>query len=431
MAQLRPEASQTPVEYEISAQGALLRKCAERVTALRALPDREPGEVRDFCRDATGTVFVAARGGLFIAAEHCDVLDRVDFDGEPPSGEPVGVACASNERLWLLTSTELCAVETRQFLSRQLEVDLPPPPYLGLNKRNDGRLELRHSGGVHELALEQLPEPVWGEAKLAAGSPGVDGVLSLAFGTPLRINLEPSAHLRWMWRDAARFRWLPIDGNELSIELERPGRQSFCVVAFDHAMRRSPQTTFEVDVAYPPSLRTRTLLILVGVPALGLLLSAAVFAWRRARTSREVLRSVLSAALFCLVTLQLLAAAFPHSKGWPFVGFTMYTRVAERDSISSRHEFLGRTAEGTWIPLAPPGGAFGKYETERALQPFLHDADGRRERFLAEWNANSSHAQLTAIADVCRRRRLTPDGPIDIPRVVMFVHPPEAAIELR
>ncbi len=403
-----------------------------RASELRSLPGREPGRAHALVRDAAGTVYVAAQGGLFMAADDCDVLDRVDFDGgTPPPGEPVGVAVADSERIWLLTSSALYAVETRQFLWSELDVELPAPPYSALTARADGRIEVAHSGGAHVVALDALERPRLGEVRAVGRTPRADGAIALGFGESLEIAFEPAEGVRWMWRDATRFRWLPLEGAPARIEFARPGRQSVRVIAFDRALRRSPPVAFEVDVAYPETLEAKTLALLLGMPALAVMGGAVLLAWRRHRSLRATWKSFLGAALFCMVALQLTAAAIPHSKGWPFIGFSMYTRLSFRDSLSYRHEFVGLAPSGSWRPLAPPGGAYGKYENERALQPFIHDADGRRARFLAEWNAAHPNARLLGIADICRRRRMTPDGPVDIPRQVMFVHPEEAARALR
>jgi hypothetical protein len=417
--------------YAIASNGAVVRLDGEALVPLRALPGREPGRARALASDAAGTLYVAAAGGVFIAAPDCDVLDRVDFDGAAPRGEPVGVAVADSERLWLLTSTQLYAVETRQFLCSELDVGLPAPPYSALIERGSGRFEIAHAGGAHVVELGELPAIAWGEARALNPRRRADGVIELEFGAPLELALEARDDLRWMWRDATRFRWLPLEGERARIEFTRPGRQSVHVIAFDRALRRSPQRVFEVDVAYPEALETDALALLVGIPALAVIAVGAALAWRRDRSVRALWKGFLGAALFCVVALQLCAAAVPHSKGWPFLGFSMYTRLSFRDSLSYRHEFLGLAPDGSWHPLAPPGGAYGKYENERALQPFIHDTDGRRARFLAEWNAAHPSARLIGIADLCRRRRMTPAGPVDVPRQVMFVHPGEAARALR
>jgi hypothetical protein len=197
------------------------------------------------------------------------------------------------------------------------------------------------------------------------------------------------------------------------------------VIAFDSSLRRSAPLELEVDVGYPESLDPRRL---AAGAAVGLSLAAALTlrgALRRRRSWRSAWKGLLSVALAACVLLQLVAAAVPHSKGWPFVGFTMYTNVSRRDSIAYRHEFLGVRGDGSRRPLAPPGAKFGKYETERALQPFLHDEDGVRERFLAEWNASHPEDPLIGLVDVCRRRRMRPEGAVEVPPLVMLVHPAE------
>ena len=411
----------------IDARGVVVRRSEEGERPLRALAGREPGEVVDLVRDPTGTAYVAARNGLFVASPDCDVLDRVDFDcGEPP-GTPLAVALAGEQRVLLLTDRALCAVETRQFLWSEVELAALEPPLRSLRKLDNGQFEVEGKSGVARFDLERSGVSNWPSVRVLNGELRPDGVRALAFGEKLTLEVPALEGVRWMWREAGRFRWLPLDGEPAHLDLPRPGRQALCVVAFDSTMRASPELRIELDVAFPPTLSKHAVLGGIAAPLLALVLLAATLAWRRERTLRAAWRGLLSASLGCLLGLQLLAALVPHSKGWPFVGFTMYTRVSERDSLSYRHEFMGLTPDGHWRALTPPGGAFGKYENERALQPFIHDADGRRERFLREWNASRPAERLVGIADLCRRRRLTPDGPVDVPRIVMFVHPPEVA----
>ncbi len=429
-------AVQLPVAPVVAAQiesawriddGAVFHLGPDGPRALRALPGRAPGLARQLTVDASGTAYVAAQGGLFIAAPDCDVLDRVDFDfGEPP-GAPVGVAVAGPNRVWLLTETALCAVETRQFLWSTLDSALPSPPLRSLHKRSDGQYEIEGSTGVVVLDLDRAsPEP-WPTARVVGRAPREDGAHALELREPLELDLPDAHRLRWMWREAGRFRWLPLDEASPRLEFTRPGRQAVCVVAFDAALRRSDEQRLEVDVAYPPSLDRSALALGIGAPALAFIALSVWLAWRRARTPSAAWRGFLSAAIAIVLTLQLAAAVFPHSKGWPFVGFTMYTRVSERDSLSYRHEFIGLAPNGKWRLLTPPGGAFGKYENERALQPFIHDDSRRSARFLDEWNRARPSERLVGVADLCRRRRMTPDGPVEVPRLVMFAHPPEIA----
>lgn len=420
-------ASERSASVELDARGVVVRRSEDGAHPLRALAGREPGEVVDLVRDETGAAYVAAHNGLFLASPDCEVLDRVDFDfGEPP-GVPIAVAIAGEQRIWLLTDRALCAVETRQFLWSELQLPSLEPPLRSLRKLDNGPYEIESSAGVAQVDLDGLGVAHWPSARVLNGELRPDGVRALAFGEKLTLELSTVAGVRWMWREAGRFRWLPLDGKPAHIDLPRPGRQAVSVVALDSTLRASPEQRIELDVAFPPTLSKQALVGGIAAPLLAFVLLAATLARRRERTLRAGWRGLLSALLGCLLGLQLLAALFPHSKGWPFVGFTMYTRVSERDSLSYRHEFLGLTPDGRWRALTPPGGAFGKYETERALQPFIHDADGRRERFLREWNASRPAERLVGIADLCRRRRLTPDGPVDVPRIVMFAHPPEVA----
>jgi hypothetical protein len=419
-------------EYVVAGEARVVRRSRGVETELRCLEGRETGAIAALARHPHGTVWVAAERGLFVAADGCDVLDRVDLEGGEPPGTPVGVACADPERVWLLTSEALCAVETRQLFWSVVESEgLPPPPYSALDVKRDGALEIVHAAGRDRFEpgrSSRAPQ----EPRLRIAGREIRGgdVIELAYGEPLRLEIAPGRGERWMWRDAARFRWKPFDVNvretgEAEIPMVRPGRHSLRAVAFDSQLRRSAPLAIEVDVAYPDSLDPRRLAAgaLLGLSlAAGLTLRSAL---RRRRSWREAWKALLSVALAACVALQLAAAAFPHAKGWPFIGFTMYTSVSRRDDVAYRHELSGVRPDGSRRPLAPPGAKFGKFETERALQPFLHDEDGVRERFLAEWNAAHPEDPLAGLVDLCRRRRMRPEGAVEVPPIVMLVHPVE------
>jgi hypothetical protein len=146
-------------EYRIEQSARVVRVSRGKTTELHCLVGRETGRIAALVRHPTGTTFVAAQNGLFLASDDYDVLDRIDFNAGPPPGTPLGIANADDQRLFLLTSEALCAVEVRQFLWSALAQDsgLPPAPYSRLVVLNDGSFDIHHAAGVHRFVPDEAP----------------------------------------------------------------------------------------------------------------------------------------------------------------------------------------------------------------------------------------------------------------------------------
>jgi len=407
--------------YRIDDGERFVRADASGETSLRTLEGREAGTLRGWCAHLAGTAFVAADGGLFLASRESNVLDRIDLEGLPPPGRPVGVAPVDDERIWLLTSEALCAVGTRQFIWRRVDLgfDAPAEPFTALAVEPDGALRLFTSTGSRRFEPAQDPPPRVRVVRIDGEPYDARAVLAKRSGNALRVELELSDGAEARWRNADRFRWLEF-GDEASIAAQLPGRQNLRVVAFDDELRRSAPVSIALDVAYPEKLDPRRLVVLAGVvAALTIGGAVALSLLRRERPKRLAQAAGLAVLTLCLGA-QLVAAVFPHAKGWPFLGFSMYTKTSAKDAVSYRQEFFGVRADGARLPLSPPGGSYGKYEAERALQRFVHDEDDARESFLTRWNQEHPAQPLVGLLGLCQRRRLRPEGPIDAPALVFF-----------
>jgi hypothetical protein len=134
----------------------------------------------------------------------------------------------------------------------------------------------------------------------------------------------------------------------------------------------------------------------------------------------RLVRALLSAGLALWLGLQLLGGLWPHARGWPFVGFSMYTGHFQKDAIVSSVVMRRVTRGGRYVyaELRRMGAQDSPWQT---IRPFLHaDEETRRTRYLERYDASRGDRPKThGLAVVAERYRLTEDGPVTLPTVVL------------
>ena len=132
----------------------------------------------------------------------------------------------------------------------------------------------------------------------------------------------------------------------------------------------------------------------------------------------------IGASVLCLLTLQFLACVFPHSRGWPFVGYAMYTNKAHpydtADSVQLRKILPnGRLA---WISAHDFGMAIDSHW--QVIRPLMHGNAAVKLGYLRR--AQTSSNEMRGLQVIVKRRRLTPNGPIQVATLVPVHFDPEA-----
>jgi hypothetical protein len=175
-------------------------------------------------------------------------------------------------------------------------------------------------------------------------------------------------------------------------------------------------------VPYPRAFQKRVLVPSVLGAALLVLLGFLAHAIRAGGGREAVARAVVSAGLFVVVALQVAAGLVPHARGWPFVGFTMYTDRFDEGDLTWRLTVQGVLPDGRRVPLQR-----WETEVERALcAPLIHGTDAERQAFLDRHNARRGAGPLRGFAVLDERQRLTRHGPVRVAPVVMHVFPEDA-----
>ncbi len=366
-----------------------------------------PGAILDLAADPAGLTFVVAENGLFVLAADVDVMDPVVLGEGAPRGRPTSVHVDAQRRLWIATNEAFGPVDPSFFWGRTLgEADglTGGGPYrvkgaaegVLLVETSTGEWTYRPDGGA--------PPAIVGEPwSFEGGAPGVG---------PLRVRPEASG------TGGARVRYR-LDGHHVTRALEsemllgdKPGQHRLELVAYDRDLRTSAPVHVEFSVPYPFYYSKGFVLAAVSAFALG---SFALFLWR----SRSPWRAVVSSALLCALALQVLAGIVPHAKGWPFVGFGMYSQSTPSRGIVTEEALVGLYQSGRWRKLDAPQLGVAIDTIHQLIQPLVTGGPAAAREYVRAWNELHPGPGLRGLQVQVRRMRLLPDGPVRIAPLVL------------
>ncbi|MCE9592835.1 MAG: hypothetical protein K8S98_01465 [Planctomycetes bacterium] len=391
--------------------------------------DGGPGAVHAFDESPLGLVFVAAEHGLFVTSRAVQSLDPVDLWQGAPTGPAVGVIVDSNERLWLATRESFGCVELHQHFGRTFSAadGVPPPPYRSLARGAHGELVLANANGSWSYVPDSGSAPTVRVLAVdgVAVVPGATMRARSTDGFELAVEGSALGGAEYRRRDARHPIWYLLDGEHSNVRALEPGRHELVVTAWDRDLRRSPPVELVVDVPYPPLLEHKRLALVAAAAALAI--AAAFFTRARRRGGRNAFRrAALSTIVAVVLAAQFVAALFPHARGWPFVGFGMYTDVAEPFSLAYRDVLVGIGRGGERFEIELWSAGFGQYVFRRMLVPSIFGGAAERDRLLDELDREHFHGELAGFEIRCDRQRLTAAGPIPVAPIEYVVHRPEA-----
>ena len=220
------------------------------------------------------------------------------------------------------------------------------------------------------------------------------------------------------WVADGHHNWRPLT-NGLVVEGLNPGDRSVWVVAVDRDLRRSEPTVVPIRCAYPTWLRPVPLLGGTGLFA-ALVLTAFLRGARKAGGGRtRYVRAAVSAAILMWLILQLAAGLFPHARGWPFCGFSMYTGKSVENVISGPVIMTVVRPDGTARP-ASLGRFRLVFDTSwQVIRPFLNGDKAQRQEMLHTYNDFPGRSKVSGLQVVQLRKRLTRDGKVAVAPLVM------------
>jgi hypothetical protein len=404
----------------VIADGRLFRERGGARLELGCTSAQGPGRVLDLALDPAGLVFVAAEHGLHVVGPFVDALDPVARLDEAPRGAPTSVFVDDERRLWLATGNSIGVLDVSFFWGRTLaKDDLPGPGPYRVARGPDGRVLL--SAGERTSAYVERADDAPRVTQVL-----VDGVLTpagarLERATGSEIVVTPTGAARggatFRYRFDRHHVWRALEPGA-ALHPPNPGAHVLEVIALDQALRRSPPWELRLAVAYP--LRFDQRFVVSGVVLGAALVLVAFLLTARGRAGPW--RALVSTALVVVLGLQVLAGLEPHAKGWPFVGFGMYTRSFAQDEIVFQEQLVVLLEGGQELPVRAESSGVKIDEIWQVARPLIDGGAPAMAAFLADWRARFPHIETRGLQVQARRARLTRAGPVPIAPLVLAHH---------
>jgi hypothetical protein len=399
-------------------EGRLYRERSGRRTELGCTDERGPGRVLDIALDPAGLAFVAAERGLFVLGPYVDVLDPLErLDGAPP-GHPTSVHVDALRRVWIATENAAGALEPSFGWGRTLARDDLPGGGPYRISAHAGSLALSGTAGVVAYSPDVGPAPRITLVLLDGVEVDEGARLERASGDVLALSVTGDA------RGGATFRYrfdrhhvwhvLP---SEHELTLPDPGAHVLEIVAVDQDLRRSPPRSVRLAIAYPAYYGARFVtLSIAGAAALGLVL---VLVTGRTRGRARVVRALVSTCLAVALALQLVAGSLPHARGWPFVGFGMYTRSFAASELVYEEQLVLLRPDGSELFVRPESPGVAVDEFWQVGRPLIDGGPPAMRAFLADWRRRFPATGVCGLQLQARRARLTRAGPVQVAPLVL------------
>ena len=384
------------------------------------------GEVYELLAEPGGLVFIAAEHGLYVSHALAEATDRIELIGtqlEPFDGLAVRSLAADidrdgRRRLFTVCGDALLVIDPSFFWGAAWTADeLPGEGVPRAVRIRDGVLGLLTSEGTYQLALGAHERPQAPQVSL--------GATEFKYGVPLDVELGRPANwasvrhrldTHHVWLESAQ----ELSDGALHLETPRPGKHALDLVVVDDLLIRSEPARVEFAVSYPSSLpKGFDLLLMLGVPLT--CFGVWVLIGRRylSGTARALSRLVLGTAAIAIVGLQVLSGLFPQAKGWPFVGFSMYTGVWSEGDLVFRESLGGIAPEGWTFDMRPfaPGGAIDN--PRQVLNPLIEDGEAAAKAWARAAIAERPEMRLGGVQARARRTRLLSSGPVEIAPLIL------------
>lgn len=388
-----------------------------------------PGVIHALASDPLGITYVAAERGLFMISPEVDALDPVELQDGAPPGVPLAIVMDARRRLWIATDQAFGCVDPVMFFGRTFGAadSVPDAKAATLGADRDGSLILVTDEGVYRYRPD-AGEPPAIHSILANGEPAAAGsTIPLAPGAPFEIRLEGSAlggvTFRHRWDDRLPLR--PADGGTILRRGLAPGHRRIEIVALDRDLNATPVRTLHVKVGWPLYWSPPVVLALGALTGLGF--AGIRFAWPAGGDHDARRRAFLSAVLALGIGLQLLAAAVPHARGWPLVGFSMYTGLYEPGDLALRFVIEG----------LGPGGERRKIQAEdtrldylewHIVRPLATGGARAGSAFVAWYNRLHPDRPISGVEARMYRWRLSREGPVPVAPIILAHYEEDDAI---
>lgn len=402
----------------------LVRRRAGRETELRSTAPGGTGPIRAFAPDPTGVTWIAAGEGIFLASPETGVADPLELKKGAPPGRPVGLHLDRKRRLWIATDTSFGVIDAGTLEGRTFTPadGLPASPPRGLAAAADGSLLLITADGAYRYRPDTGSRPTV-SITTVNGRPHAPG-RPVTFEYPGSLTLTLSGTglggpaFRILPSERGRYKIGSLEGSTAVLERIDPGRRVVEVVAVDRDLNVSAPAAVTVDVSWPFFLRP-PFVAATGLAAAAAVLAVFLLAARRSGGGRPAYaRAAVSAFLAPVLGLQILAGLVPHARGWPFVGFSMYTRTSGEGRVVGYRilEALGR--DGSARPVNT-WGIFAAHLSQ-VVHPLLTGRSQGAGHLVRIYNERSGRPPIVGFRLRAYRHRLTADGPVRIAPLTVY-----------
>lgn len=423
----------TGSRYEATPEG-IVRHEDGGPKLLESLVDFE--RVNGLAAHPGGTVLIATDAGLLVTSDEVDVVDRGPSGDGSPREEWLGVGVKDASRIWFLTESKFGCIDARQGFARTIELDCEASPcsrrYEGMRVGAGGEVWVLTDGGEmieYEPGAEERPRA----RVIAAGGERyrAKSVIDIASDGVLNLKLEGSGEggVTFRYRRVGHHLWRALEFPTARIDGLEPGTHELQVCAFDEELRRSEPVKLTVHVPYPEEFAVGRLVpvalggcLFVWIVMLGL-------AHRRGGGFAGARRATVTAFLACAIGLQVIAAIIPHGRGWPFVGFSMYSERYEENNVIYKMALEVVRPNGERAEIEPFNAGYGLFEFRQTLSERIHGGEGIKHDYL-RW-LRERHGEVAGYRILDHRWRLTKGGPIEIAPNVLSVYPDEVPLVAR
>ena len=127
----------------------------------------------------------------------------------------------------------------------------------------------------------------------------------------------------------------------------------------------------------------------------------------------------MSTAVFLVCAVQVLAGLFPHAKGWPFVGYSMYSERYDADQVIHEGVLVGLRPDRRELAIDPQALGVAVDDRWQTLRPLIDGGDAAAAGYLARYRARFPRSRLVGLQVQARRVRLTARGPIRVAPLVL------------
>jgi hypothetical protein len=323
--------------------------------------------------------------------------------------------------VWIATDDELGVIDPSFFWGRTFtrEDGLPPARPHRVNGDGAGGLIVQAGAEAWRYRPDHGESPVVTDVEVDGRPWQADVLVAKEFGDALRIVARGTAAggASFRYRIDGNHVWKALDGQP--IEGLQPGSHALDVVALDRNLSRSAPRRIQLSIAYPHYYDKSFVVRAVFLVAALVLIVALWRAHRHYRGRRAWSRGLISAALALAIGGQLLAGFVPHAKGWPFIGFSMYTNTYHEDSIIYDGKLVGLEPDGSARKLSVYALGGGFDDRWDALGAIINGGGTAAAQWMRAFNALHPSDPVAGLQVRAERRRLTSRGPVSIAPLIL------------